>query len=107
MAAGQPPDNTKTNTRDRKDNTITADKQYKMTKADTDLLKKIRQSVYSDKSLSTYAHNVKIIVQEGNVTLRGPVNTQGEKDEIQRKAETAAGAAKVTNELEVVPPKTK
>lgn len=101
FAAGQAPDNTKTNKRDRNDSTITADKQQKMSKADTEMVRKIRQSVYADKSLSTYAHNVKILSQDGRVTLRGPVRTQTERDEIQRKAASIAGADKVTNELEL------
>lgn len=99
------PDNTKTNKRDRNDSTLTADKQHRMSKSDTEMVRKIRQSVHSDKGLSTYGHNVKIMVQDGRVTLRGPVNSQMEKDQIQKKAETIAGAANVTNDLEIAPGK--
>ena len=104
LAAAQAPDNSKTNQRDRTDPSATADQQ-KMNKADTDLVQKIRQSVYGDKSLSTYAHNVKIVAQDGHVTLRGPVRSQAERDQIQAKAAAIAGADSVTNQLEIVPEK--
>jgi hyperosmotically inducible protein len=100
----QEPDNTKTNKRDRARDAITADQQS-MSPEDRELARKIRKSVYDDKSLSTYAHNVKIIVREGTVTLRGPVRDASEKDNIGRKAGEIAGAAKVTNELEIAPDK--
>ena len=76
-----------------------------MNAADRELARKIRKSVVDDKSLSTYAHNVKIIARDGTVTLRGPVRTEAEKEEIGKKAIAIAGMAKVTNELEIAPPK--
>lgn len=96
------PDNTKTNQRDRAAGKATADQQ-KMNAADRDLTKKIRKSVMADKSLSTYAHNVKIISQDGMVTLRGPVRSDTEKTSVADKAMLIAGKDKVTNELEVAP----
>ena len=57
----------------------------------------------NDKSLSTYAHNVKIITQEGQVTLKGSVRSESEKQTIETKATEVAGANKVTNELNVKP----
>ena len=56
-----------------------------------------------DKSLSTYAHNVKIISQNGNVTLKGPVRSEDEKRAIEAKAAEVAGGNNVTNELEIKP----
>jgi hyperosmotically inducible periplasmic protein len=100
----QEPDNTKTNKRDNTTGAVTADQQ-KMNPSDRELARKIRKSVYDDKSLSTYAHNVKIIVRDGAVTLRGPVRTAEEKDSVASKATTIAGASKVTNELEIAPEK--
>jgi osmotically-inducible protein OsmY len=58
-----------------------------------------------DKSLSSYAHNVKIITQEGMVTLKGPVRSEEEKQAIEAKAKEVAGGDKVSSEL-VVKPKT-
>ena len=68
-----------------------------------DLTQKIRRSVVGDKSLSTYAHNVKIVAQDGQVTLRGPVRSEAEKTSIAAKATEIAGAGNVTNEITVAP----
>ena len=101
-ATGAKPDNTKVNKRDRKAGEVTADQQ-KMTKADRQLTQKIRRAINDDKSLSTYAHNVKIISQDGMVTLKGPVRTDDERVSIEAKATGIAGSGKVTNELSVAP----
>ena len=97
-----PPDNTKVNKADRANGAVTADQQ-KENDADRDLTKKIRQAVVGDKSLSTYAHNVKIVAQNGQVTLKGPVRSDAEKTSIEAKATDIAGAGKVTNEITVAP----
>lgn len=56
----------------------------------------------ADKSLSTYAHNVKIISQNGMVTLKGPVRSEDEKKAVMAKAvEAAGGADKVTDQMSV------
>ena len=96
------PDNTKVNKADGAQGAVTADQQ-KENAADRDLAKKIRQAVVDDKSLSTYAHNVKIVAQEGHVTLKGPVRSDAEKASIEAKATKIAGAGKVTNEITVAP----
>jgi osmotically-inducible protein OsmY len=57
--------------------------------------------VVEDKSLSTYAHNVKIIAQNGRVTLKGPVRSEEEKKAVERKAEEAAGTGNVASEITV------
>jgi len=100
FAAPQQPDNTKTN----KNNQPTADQQ-KETKADRELAEKIRKSVVEDKSLSTYGHNVKIIVQDGVVTLKGPVRSGEERQAIQAKAERFAKGASIQNDITVAPEK--
>ncbi len=95
------PDNTKVNQRDRNAGEATADQQ-KANATDRDLTKKIRQSVMADKSLSTYAHNIKIISQNGSVTLKGPVKSEVEKRSVMAKAVAVAGSAdKVTDEISV------
>lgn len=105
-ATGQTPapDNTKTNKRDRPKERVTADQQ-KNTKSDREITREIRRSVVKDKSLSTYAHNVKIITLNGAVTLKGPVRSDEEKSAIEAKAKEVVGDGKVTNELEVKPKK--
>ena len=96
------PDNTKVNKADRAKGAVTADQQRENA-ADRELAQKIRQSVVGDKSLSIYAHNVKIVAQDGQVTLRGPVRTEAEKASIAAKAAGIAGTGKVTNEITVAP----
>src|SRR5512133_342912 len=95
-------DNTKVNTRDRDKDSPTADQQ-KENRSDRDLTKQIRQSIVKDDSLSTYAHNVKIVTQNGQVTLTGPVRSEDEKRTIEAKATEVAGENKVTNELNIKP----
>ena len=92
------------NTRQNKDNVPTAGQQ-KETKADRDLAKTIRKSVVADKSLSTYAHNVKIIVQDGAVTLKGPVRSEDEKRAVEAKVKESAPSATIQNDLTVAAPK--
>ena len=113
MAAPQPrqdngqqsaPDNSKTNKRDRDKSSPTADRQ-KMNATDRDLAKRIRSAIVDDKSLSTYAHNIKIVAQDGKVTLKGPVRSEKEKSAIETKVTEVAGAGNVINQLEVAPPK--
>lgn len=92
-----PPDNTRQN----KDQTNPDAGQQKMNPADRALTQKIRKAIHQDTSLSTYAHNIKIITQDGKVTLRGPVRSEDEKSSIEAKAEAVAGQGNVTNQLEV------
>ena len=99
-----PQDNTKVNTRDRAEGAVTADQQ-KENPADRDLAQKIRRSVTRDKTLSTYAHNVKIVAQGGQVTLKGPVRSAQEKQDIEAKAVEVAGAGHVVNEISIAPEK--
>jgi hyperosmotically inducible protein len=95
------PDNTKVNTRDRNAAEVTADQQ-KANATDQELTSKIRRSIMADKSLSTYAHNIKIISQNGAVTLKGPVKSDGEKKAVVAKAVAVAGSAdKVTDQVSV------
>lgn len=73
----------------------------KMSKEDRDLTRKIRRAVVSDKSLSTAAHNVNIMSQDGAVTLKGTVKSEEEKKAIEVKATEIAGSGKVSSELTV------
>lgn len=100
------PDNTKVNQRDRDSGAPTADKQ-KMNPSDRETTKKIRAAIHDDKSISTYAHNVKVITQDGKVTLKGPVRSEEEKSNIAMKATQVAGDGNVDNQLDVAPPKEK
>jgi hyperosmotically inducible periplasmic protein len=98
--AADEPDNSKVNKRDMSDSTITPLNQGN-SKADIDLTRKIRHAVYGDSTLSTLAHNIKIITWEGKVTLRGPVKTESEKSRIVAKAHKIAGSSAVVDQLEI------
>ena len=90
-----PVDHTKVNKRDRAEGAVTADQQ-KENASDREIAQKIRRALMADKTLSTYAHNVKIVAQNGRVTLTGPVRTDDEKKSVEAKATEVAGAGRVT-----------
>jgi osmotically-inducible protein OsmY len=96
------PDNSKSNKSDQSNMSATADTQSNHA-SDVDLTKRIRQSVVADKSLSTYAHNIKIVTLNGSVTLNGVVRSDEEKNAVEMKAAAIAGKDKVTNALKVSP----
>jgi hyperosmotically inducible periplasmic protein len=98
------PDNSKTNQGDASQGAITADQQ-KMNPADRETSRQIRRAIVKDKTLSTYSHNIKIITQNGKVTLKGPVRSDDEKANIEAKAAAVAGADNVTDLLTVAPTK--
>src|SRR6202795_3901147 len=90
------PDNTKKN----KDQTPPTADQQKTNPADRAITQKIRKAIHDDNSLSTYAHNVKIVTQDGKVTLRGPVRSEDEKNNLEAIAVTVAGKENVADQLE-------
>jgi len=96
ISAQQAPDNTGNN----KQQGVTADQQSNAA-ADRAITRKIRKSLIADKSLSTDAHNVKIITQNGMVTLKGPVKSDDEKQKVASIAGEVVDASKIDNELTV------
>jgi hyperosmotically inducible protein len=94
------PDNSGRNVRDRDDQNKTTGDQSE-NEADRTITQNIRRAVTADGSLSTNAKNVKIITNNGTVTLRGPVKSEKEKAEIEAKAKQVAGVKSVDNQLEV------
>ena len=100
-AMGQPismqaPDNSNQN----KSHSETADSQSN-SKMDRHTTAKIRKAIVDEKDLSTYAHNVKIITVNGEVTLKGPVQTDEEKQKVASIASSVVSADKVVNDLTV------
>jgi len=93
-------DNSARNERDRSHETKTSFDQSN-TKGDTQITASIRRAVMKDDSLSMTAKNVKIITENGVVTLRGPVKSEAEKTKIAELAKSAAGQMKIENQLEV------
>jgi hyperosmotically inducible periplasmic protein len=94
------PDNTAVNERDRSGETQTSGDQSNSS-ADLKITQAIRQALMKDGELSTTAKNVKIITNNGQVTLRGPVKNAQEKAKIDQLARSAAGGAKIDDQLDV------
>ena len=94
------PDNTAINERDRSGETKTSGDQLNNS-ADLKTTQAIRQALMKDGELSTTAKNIKVITANGQVTLRGPVKTAREKSKIDQLAKSAAGGAKIENQLDV------
>ena len=94
------PDNTAINERDRSRETQTSDDQSNSS-ADLKTTQAIRQALMKDSELSTTAKNIKIITDNGQVTLRGPVKNAQEKAKIDQLARSAAGGAKIDDQLDV------
>ena len=99
--ASREADNTARNERDRNSEVPTAGDQTQ-NKQDLEIAANVRKAVIADNSLSVDAHNVKIIVSGGIVTLRGPVTSEQEKAAIEAKARTVQGVNTVNNMLEIV-----
>jgi hyperosmotically inducible protein len=100
-SAGQSaPDNTKTNAHRRANAEPTADQQTENA-SDRAITQQIRKAIVKDKSLSASAHNVKVITQNGQVTLAGPVRSEEEKKALQDMASSVAGVSNVNNQLQV------
>ena len=93
-------DNTSKNQRDRSGETRTSGDQSNSPE-DIKITASVRRAVVGDDSLSATAKNVKIITADGTVTLRGPVQSEAEKAKIAELAQSAAGNAKIDNQLEV------
>jgi hyperosmotically inducible periplasmic protein len=70
---------------------------------DRELARRIRRAIVTDKSLSTYAHNIKIVAKDNIVVLKGPVRSENEKIAVNAKAVQIAGANNVRDQLTVEP----
>jgi osmotically-inducible protein OsmY len=94
------PDNTATNERDRSGETQTSGDQSNSS-ADLKITQAVRQALMKDSELSMTAKNIKVITTNGQVTLRGPVKTAQEKAKINQLASSAAGGARIDNQVDV------
>jgi osmotically-inducible protein OsmY len=94
----QQPDNTKSN----QQQDMTAQQQTNSA-SDLQITQQVRKAIMHDSALSTYAHNVKVVTQNGQVTLAGPVRSEGEKQAVEAKAAEVAGKNNVVSQLTVAP----
>lgn len=93
-------DNTNINERDKGGATKTPQDQTNRAQ-DRQLLAAVRRAIIADKSLSTMAHNVKVLVEGGAVTLRGPVKSAEEKAKVESLAKQVKGITTTDNQLDV------
>jgi osmotically-inducible protein OsmY len=93
-------DDTERNVRDRDDATRTPMDQGS-SEGDMRITTEIRKALMADDDLSMNAKNVKVITVDNVVTLRGPVDSAQERDQIAALARKTPGVARVDNQLEV------
>lgn len=93
-------DNTDLNTRDKNGTTLTPQNQLN-SESDLQVLAAVRSAIVDDENLSTSAHNVKVMVVKGTVTLRGPVKNTNEKVRIEELARKVAGVVSIDNQLDI------
>ena len=91
-------DNTRMNKADQKNTQPTAQNQSNE-KADRELAAAVRKAIVRDKSLSTNAHNVKVVAKDGTVTLRGPVRNDDEKTKVSQLTRQVEGVSNVDDQL--------
>ena len=95
-ARAQAPDNSQQN----QGQATTAQSQSNAT-SDRQTTAQVRKAIIADKNLSIYAHNVKIITRGGQVTLKGPVKSEEEKQQVATDVANVVTADKVSNQLTV------
>lgn len=96
-----PPDNTAVNEQDRNaDKPVPTDQGNDQKSIDTTA--EIRRQILDLDDLSINARNVKVITKDGTVTLRGPVDSDEERQTVERIARNVAGADNVKSELKVL-----
>jgi len=93
-------DNTQVNQRDKAGAAPTAADQPNDS-ADVKTAAAVRRAIVDDRSLSTMAHNVKLVAMGGVVTLRGPVASDAEKARVEKIAAGVAGVVRVDNALDI------
>jgi osmotically-inducible protein OsmY len=91
-------DNTRMNKAEQKNTQPTAQNQSNE-KADRELAAAVRKAIVRDKSLSTNAHNVKVVAKDGTVTLRGPVRSDDEKTKVSQLTRQVEGVSNVDDQL--------
>ena len=96
----QSEDNTRSDHRDQAPNDQELEQQQS-TRSDRDLADEIRNAIHEDTTLSPEAHKLKVVSESGQVTIKGTVQSEEERQAIEAKAEAIAGPRKVNNQLTV------
>lgn len=95
------PDNTAVNKRDANPDATKTPIDQNENQADVQKTADIRKRIVDTPDLSINARNAKIITANGKVTLRGPVNSESERELLGKIALAVAGEGNVDNQLEV------
>jgi osmotically-inducible protein OsmY len=93
-------DNTAVNASDRNSEMATPTDQSNSREA-IQVTANIRKALVGDKTLSTSAHNVKIVTSGNTVTLRGPVVSTAEKERVAALARQYAPGKDILDQLTV------
>lgn len=78
--------------------TIVAD-QTKNNPTDLQLARNIRRDLVKDKTLSANGRNVKVVVQDGRITIRGPVRNDDERKKVLEIAQKYSGGNHVVDQI--------
>ncbi len=100
IAQDTPADNPDNNKRDHSGETKTSGDQSNSAE-DIKTTAAIRRAIVDDSSLTMTARNVKIITENGTVTLRGQVSSADQKAKILVHAAKVVGGERVVNEIEI------
>ena len=68
---------------------------------DAALATRIYQEILQDKSLSSQAQDVEVVVEDGNVMLSGALDTETDRQGVAQIADRLVGADKVVNDIVV------
>ena len=82
------------------DRNVTAGDQSK-NQRDLEITRQVRQGLMSQKDMSTRAHNLTVVSDNGVVTLRGTVPSSAEKATAEHVARSVSGVASVSNLIQV------
>jgi hypothetical protein len=72
--------------------------------ADLEIMRKIREQLVATENLSSQAQSIEVNAEQGVVTLRGPVGSDAEKEQVLSVARATEGVSRVEDELEVRAP---
>lgn len=72
--------------------------------ADVDLSRRVREAIMADGQIAPVAPGVEILVNGGEVTLRGTVQDEKARSALVRAAQQVAGLSNVINHLELARP---
>lgn len=99
-ASAQEQDAAPDNSAQNKAQTMTAQNQS-TAHSDRATTANVRKAIVADKHLSSYAHNVKVITVNGTVTLKGPVRSDAEKQQVTNDVSQVVTQDKIVDQLTV------